>query len=100
MPETPPFYTQGGNYNPGDWPQVLDTQAANETAFTDEEGQELSTAVQPTEAAVAALDISGDDRSWAGEVAEVAVGAPSTLNPDIQGKQASQTPYVLNHLSA
>ncbi len=92
------FYKQGANYNPGDWPQVLDEQAANETAFTSAQGQELSTAVQPTEASVTTLEISGDDRSWTNEVPAIHVAAPSVLTPDLQGKQAAATPYANLHL--
>jgi hypothetical protein len=86
------------SYNPGDWPDTLAQKAANELAFTEGEGQEYSSAVQVPEAAQAALDISGDARRWAGEVAQDAIAAPSVLSPDIQGKQKSATPYVERHL--
>jgi len=97
MPNAP-YYAEGTNYNPGDWPQVVDQQEANEDAFTEGAGQQLSSAVQPTEATVAALGLSGDDRSWKQEVPALVVGAPSTVTPDLQGKQASKTPYVNLHL--
>ena len=101
MPNNPYYNTVDGlpeNYVPGDWPEVAARQAANELAFTDGEGQELSTAVQVPEADQADLDLSGDERSWPNEIEAIETAAPSALTPDIQGKQASQTPYVGLHL--
>jgi hypothetical protein len=85
------------NYVPGDWPEVLAERDANKAAYG-HSGTELSTVQPPTEAAVAALGLSGDDRKWSAQIVTDAVGAPSTLTPDIQGKQASKTPYVSGHL--
>ena len=101
MPNNPAYSSVDGvpvNYIPGDWPQTAAERDANELAFTDGEGQELSTAVQVTEADQADLDISGDERLWPEDIAAIAVAAPSALTPDIAGKQASQTPYVNYHL--
>lgn len=101
MPNLPYYNTEDGlpvNYVPGDWPEVAATQAANEEAFTSGEGQELSTAVQVTEAAQTDLDISGDERLWPEDVAAAKIGAPSQVNPNIANEQASQTPYVEYHL--
>jgi len=97
MPNNPAYSSVDGvpvNYIPGDWPETAAVQAANEEAFTSGEGQELSSAVQITEAAQAALGVSGDDRSWKNEVPAVEVAAPSALTPDIQGKQKTLTPYA------
>jgi hypothetical protein len=90
--------TTPNNYIPGDWPDLAARQAANEEAFTSGEAQELSGAVQVTEAAQTSLNISGDERTYAGQIKEDVIGAPSTLTPDLQGKQKSQTPYVGYHL--
>lgn len=101
MPNNPAYSSVDGvpvNYIPGDWPETAANRDANETAFTDGEGQQLSTAVQVTEAAQADLEISGDERLWPEDIAAIEVAAPSALTPDIQGNQKSQTPYVGYHL--
>jgi hypothetical protein len=108
MPNNPAYSSVDGvpvNYIPGDWPQTAAERDANELAFTDGEGQELSTAVQVTEADQADLDISGDERLWPEDIAAIAVAAPSALTPDIQGNQAKNpnpastvVPYIGNHL--
>jgi hypothetical protein len=101
MPNSPAYSAVDGvpvNYVPGDWPETAANRDANETAFTDGEGQQLSSAVQVPEADQAALELSGDERLYPEEIVAVAVAAPSALTPDIAGKQASQTPYVNYHL--
>jgi len=105
MGSQPVFYAPGNSYNPGDWPQTLEQQAANETAFSTQTAQELSSAVQVSEARQALLGLSGDDRTWSKEVPAIKVGAPSMLTPDIQGNQEKNpypattvVPYIGNHL--
>ncbi len=101
MPNNPAYSSVDGvpvNYVPGDWPETAANRDANELAFTDGEGQQLSTAVQVTEAHQADLEISGDERLWPEDIAAIETAAPSALKPDIAGQQKTATPYVENHL--
>jgi hypothetical protein len=101
MPNSPAYSNVDGvpvNYVPGDWPETAANRDANETAFTDGEGQQLSSAVQVPEVDLAALELSGDERLYPEEIVAIAVAAPSALTPDIQGRQTAQTPYVGYHL--
>src|ERR1017187_6356550 len=85
------------NYVPGDWNETFAERDSNRAAYGGS-ASELSTVAPPTQPQEAALPISGDARNWTNQLVSDNVCAPSTVTPDLQGKQASKTPYVNLHL--
>jgi hypothetical protein len=73
------------NYTPGDWPEVWAETAQGKLDQTEQDG-------------LFPADVDGYELGWVAGTAQSKVGAPSTVTPDLQGNQATKTPYVNLHL--